>query len=428
MLRSLPRSPKARCLRWNSSAATAAAAVQEAKEPIDESIPVRQLFRGKPVRRTPADGRSQRSIFVRTWENMRGPLDALTIVQHLEKAFGRVDEFSPSKDEHASGNWILVRFRETESVARALASKGSFKIPSPPSVSRLNLGLNDIQPFLQSQKLDPDFTLTPHSETQTVSTKATATDSEGIIITISECSAEHETVYKSQSQPLSIRASRALVKWHGFASIKPLPPNTPLNTPDIDHPRMRAVVRRRVGMLQRRYPDLINPLESDEPASFHGQEVVEPPVGTDEQIEEEIDDWEPLVADDTLLQPQHVIEAEATTQPEVQTPPAPEPESKPKPSRLQPPPVDPAIEAALAAAQLKSANDMLESLRKPKPKAQVKKTKTQHKMSQPLFEADAGMEMKEEAALEPEKKANEVSEKEGDGAKGRFKNFLGGWF
>ncbi|EEB98089.1 hypothetical protein MPER_02465 [Moniliophthora perniciosa FA553] len=113
----------------------------------------------------------------------------------------------------------------------------------------------------------------------------------------------------------------------------------------------------------------------------------------------------------------------------------------PKPNPIQPnhpdpnPSHKPAVEAALAAAQFKSADDILKSLRQPKPppkaQAQPQKTKTQLKIQpkkpQPLFETDAGMEMKEEAALEPEKKADEAPVKE-EGAKGRFQRFLGGWF
>ncbi|KAG7091103.1 hypothetical protein E1B28_010158 [Marasmius oreades] len=415
-------------------------------------------------RNQPPNG--QYTIFARTWDHLRSPLDTLAIVQYLGKAFGPVEEFRSFKSS------LMVRFRDAASAKRALKHTATIPIPAPPEPkeSRIDggLGLDDFQPYLERQEFDP--ALTPANNAENLAQMPNT-----ILVTLSAA----PDLHTFQPRPdrhyfISTKAAINFVKWAGFAAIKPIEEGMPLDK--LDHEWMRRTVRRHA-----RNQNLPNPLEfqpgkeptrepyrnqseelGSKPPPVSGKEWVAPVTkpSTSKSLEttpsaERETEWEPLpefVVENTsessfifpkvteLVEPEirtadsvpvTIIHHETSHSPTEQ--PTPPPAEQPSQAPHQPTPPDDIASQALAASQIQQANAILQQLNSPKLKQGKQgnyKTAVPNspKRQQPRTRLFLESEASEDAKPHTDLSSGVENPNTEQAADGRLKKFLGGWF
>ncbi|KAK7036395.1 hypothetical protein VNI00_011592 [Paramarasmius palmivorus] len=395
-----------------------------------------------PSPRPPPHTPTHNSVYIRFTPSFTSPNNTslpttLTLIHTLERLFGSITEFTLSaQDKHVTGNSLLVRFRDSESVGRVFSSglvvssnakrdegqekgkergKGKGKKYkdktqvtlklnfSPPVLPNRpgGVGLDDLNALGLLHKADYDPTFSPEG----------SGSGHDMTLTVESTEWPYETyLTPSSSTPkyISTRANSAFVRWHGFGPMSET---------------MRAVVEAKVERIRKQNGDFVSPLEEV-------REVKEVQV---EKVE-----VEPAYKVEAAPVPEPKL-VPTTSAPEHEPTTAPQPEAVPEKSTTKPKaqvqePEKEEIDPALGKAQINEASQLLESIRTQRDAEQMKKilakerkrerAMKQKKKEKPLLEEEgsAGLEFAEMSEVKGKEEAKE------EGKEGRVKKFLGGWF
>ncbi|EKM81134.1 hypothetical protein AGABI1DRAFT_84064 [Agaricus bisporus var. burnettii JB137-S8] len=208
---------------------------------------------------------------VKTWDLLKGPVEALALIRAVEQKYGPVESFIFQKDFNYPNlyqTYVRINFRDVESFERVPEGTETIHLRAPKFEARRpgGVGLDEIQSLMTE---DPEF-LTADQVSEMSSQERSIDFRVNRAATATSRRSPYPRVYPSKASLTGYE----MLEWGGFYPMKPIDSTRPITNKELteetlDHVHMRAVLRDWA-----RYLDVRNPYEvyPEEPILDEGQE------------------------------------------------------------------------------------------------------------------------------------------------------------
>ncbi|RDB25360.1 hypothetical protein Hypma_007614 [Hypsizygus marmoreus] len=254
-------------------------------------------------RGTPVYIPEARTAYIRLSRFLRSPVEGYAVMRALERKYGAIREFRLLRDYEVHSvyqNIVHVSFRDPETLKRIPETKETLSIvlPSIDLNSPGGVGLDELESVLESQEYTDDASIPAFGNVMDSVMQEDAEEGAEKTSNIVECTVERSKAPfytpSAYTGPNIVRRRSVIadsfIKWGGFYPLEPIPTETKITdselfgTTNLDHVRMRRVLRAYCDQVGQLNPYEIYPVLAEKPSTV--QPLPEPEVPKPE--------WEPL--------------------------------------------------------------------------------------------------------------------------------------